>query len=121
MGMPLDCVSLLLAVMSEHECSLCLQARSLLTAHVGLHDAAVPCGRGDPAAGLRILGAEAAAIPEAKVEEIKRICLTVDQKAAIFDVPSEYVEVRPMPSAPDDAECCAEITNCISNHVLNQG
>ena len=69
-----------------------LQARSLLTAHEDFTTLQFHAGTEIQRPGF-VFSALKQRLPEAKVEEIKRICLTVDQKSAIFDVPSQYVKV----------------------------
>ena len=72
---------------------LCMQARSLLTAHEDFTTLHFHAGTEIQRPGF-VFSALKQRLPDAKVEEIKRICLTVDQKSAIFDVPSEHVKVR---------------------------
>ena len=83
----------LLLLSVRMKCLWCLQARSLLTAHEDFTTLQFHAGVEIQRPGF-VFSALKQRLPEAQVEEIKRICLTVDQKAAIFDVPSEYVEVR---------------------------
>ena len=73
-------------------CLPCLQARSLLTAHEDFTTLQFHAGTEIQRPGF-VFSALKQRLEEAKVEEIKRICLTVDQKSAIFDVPSQYVKV----------------------------
>ncbi len=74
-------------------CLQCMQARSLLTAHEDFTTLQFHAGTEIQRPGF-VFSALKQRLDEAKVEEIKRICLTVDQKCAIFDVPSEHVKVR---------------------------
>lgn len=70
-----------------------MQARSLLTAHEDFTTLQFHAGTEIQRPGF-VFSALKQRLDDAKVEEIKRICLTVDQKSAIFDVPSGYVKVR---------------------------
>ncbi len=76
-----------------------MQARSLLTAHEDFTTLQFHAGTEIQRPGF-VFSALKQRLDEAKVEEIKRICLTVDQKCAIFDVPSEHVKVRPALPSP---------------------
>ena len=81
-----------------------MQARSLLTAHEDFTTLQFHAGTEIQRPGF-VFSALKQRLDEAKVEEIKRICLTVDQKCAIFDVPSEHVKVRLCaPPAPSSSQ-----------------
>jgi hypothetical protein len=82
-----------------------LQARSLLTAHEDFTTLQFHVGTEVQRPGF-VFSALKQRLTEAKVEEIKRICLTVDQKSAIFDVPSQYVKV------------CVRTTHLVRCHAL---
>ena len=77
----------------SHSTYACLQARSLLTAHEGftslLFTATAPILR----PGFIFATLKQQGIPEDTVEQAKRMSLTADNHSAIFDVPSDCVEV----------------------------
>ena len=69
------------------------QARSLLTAHEDFTTLQFHSNVAIDRPGF-VFNHLKRHLPDALVEEVKRMCLTADGKSAIFDVPSQNVKVR---------------------------
>jgi ATP-dependent RNA helicase DDX21 len=69
------------------------QARSLLTAHEDFTTLQFHAGQDIQRPGF-VFTSLKRHLPDEMVEEVKRMCLTADGKSAIFDVPSQHVQVQ---------------------------
>ena len=85
----------------------CLQARSLLTAHEDFTTLLFksPCEIQRPGFVFSTLKKH---LPDATVEEVKRMSLTADNCGAVFDVPSKLVKVGCPRQPPPSLQLAAE-------------
>lgn len=82
-----------------------VQARSLLTAHEDFTTLQFHAGQVIQRPGF-VFSFLKRELPEEMVEEVKRMCMTADGKSAIFDVPSQNVEVIILAYNPCRVSAC---------------
>ena len=70
-----------------------LQARSLLTAHEGFTSLLFTHGTAIQRPGFVFATLKSRGIPEETVEQVKRMTMAADEHVAVFDVPSDNVQV----------------------------